>query len=164
MTGVQTCALPIWLSPKHIRTPEGFHLAKMHEATVNTLPLQVRNVSQVGMEEEDRFVLAIEFNDRVLPADVMAKLKLTNAEGKSVECTLHGEAAGEVVRVLTAPIPMGPGGRTVKVRLSQGLAGTSGPLGLAHPFEQQVSLDSALLAIGLEAYSSSRDTDRKSVV
>ena len=146
------------LSPKHIRTPEGFHLAKMHEATVNTLPLQVRNVSQVGMEEEDRFVLAIEFNDRVLPADVMAKLKLTNAEGKSVECTLHGEAAGEVVRVLTAPIPMGPGGRTVKVRLSQGLAGTSGPLGLAHPFEQQVSLDSALLAIGLEAYSSSRDT------
>ena len=146
------------LSPKHIRTPEGFHLAKMHEATVNTLPLQVRTVSQAGMEEEDRFVLAVEFNDRVLPADVLAKLKLTDAEGKPVECTLHGEAAGEVVRVLTASIPMGPGGRTVTVRLPEGLAGTSGPLGLAHPFEQQVSLDSALAATELDAEALSRGT------
>jgi hypothetical protein len=141
-----------------LRTPEGFAMAGAFEATVATPPLRVLGVRQAGAEDGGRFVLEIEFDDVVIPAEAAARLALTGPDGKPLAFRPHGEGAGRVVRVLTDPV-VAPAGLpptvpvTVALRIDRGLAGAAGPLGLERPFEQPVSLGTVLAATEVTAAS-----------
>ena len=142
------------IPPDSLYTADGFRLAKPFVATVKTQPLKLLGVRQAGFENQNRFVLAIEFNDRVLPADAAAKLSITGPAGETVDFNLHGDAVGNVVRVLTEPVSLAgirgaePAQLTVSIRA--GLAGVSGPLGLEDAVEQKVAVGSTLAVTGAE--------------
>lgn len=160
-----------------LRTADGFVMGTAYESAIRTQPLRVTGVRQVAWENGDQFVIELKFNDRVLPADALAKLSITGPDHRPVKCRLHGEAAGNTVRVLTDPIPAAnrttgeidpasaaPDGATdqnreprITVKIAGGLAGTSGPLGLEEAFVQEVPLGRVLTATGIHAESPTRE-------
>lgn len=150
----------VTLLPDRLQTPEGFRLKSPHVTSVHTAPLAVKGVSQAAFDERDRLVLEIAFNDDVLPADALAHLSLKDFNGKPVVFHPHGDAIGRVVRVLTDPIPPAPPQEhdpRIVVKLSSGLAGRSGPLGLASAYEGSVALQSELAATEARVNYSNED-------
>jgi uncharacterized protein YfaS (alpha-2-macroglobulin family) len=147
----------VTLLPERLQTPEGFRLKFPHVTSVHTAPLAVTAISQAAFDERDRLVLEINFNDDVLPADVLAHLSLRDFNGKPVAFHPHGDAIGHVVRVLTDPIPAAPAAEhdpRIFVRVTSGVAGRSGPMGLASEYEGSLQIASGLAATGARvAYS-----------
>ncbi len=145
------------IAPESLGSADGYRLARPFVATVQTEPLKVLAVRQTGFEEGDRYVLEIEFNDRVVPADVLAKLSVRGPAGNAVSAKLHGEAAGNVVRLITAPVSLaglrGTDAARLTVRVAEGLAGTSGPLGLEDAVELAVAVGNRLFVNEVEAHS-----------
>ncbi len=142
------------LNPQRLRTADGFFIKDVAEAVVHTTPLRVLDVFQFAFEDDGRFVIAIRFNDRVLPGDVLNKLTVRGPAGVAVGFKLHGQANGAVVRIITDPIPA-PSNRhedhQISVRIAEGLAGVSGPLGLEQAHQTVIALDDHLIAKGLVA-------------
>jgi len=138
-----------------LRTPEGFRLSGPFVANIGTAPLRVLGVRQGGFADDRRYILEIEFDDAVIPADVVSKLSLKGPDDKPLGFTLHGEGIGKIVRVMTDSIGATDpsAGQTVNVvvRLDRGLAGGAGPLGLDQPYEQKLSLGSTLTATSVTA-------------
>lgn len=145
------------IAPEAIGSADGYRLARPFVATVQTEPLKLLAVRQTGFEEGDRYVLEIEFNDRVIPADVLANLSIRSPAGTAVSAKLHGEAAGNVVRLITAPVSMaglrGADAARLTVRVAEGLTGTSGPLGLEDAVEHVVAVGNRLFVNEVEAHS-----------
>ena len=140
------------LPPERLRTAEGFRLAKTFTTTVQTTPLQVLAVRQAGFED-GRLVVEIEFNDKVLPADALKHVSLVGPDGEALACALHGEAVGRTVRLRTDPVAFARSNEaSVKVRLSPGLAGRGGPLGIEAAYETTLAVASDLAAT--HAYAS----------
>ena len=148
-------AFTVKLLPERLRTPEGFHLNKSRVTSVHTAPLRVTNVFQAALDEQDRAVLEIEFNDEVIPTEAMQHLTLKTDEGKPLGFHQYTETTGKTLWVMTDTLALpkaGKSDRFVKVELSPGFSGRSGPLGLEFPYSQNVSVDSELAAIGAESY------------
>jgi len=142
-------AMTVTLRPERLRTPDGFSLAKPYVTVVHTAPLQVLAIRQAAFDGRDCLVLEFEFDDDVLPAEVLQHLSLTSAEGKPVTFHPHGNATGHVVRVMTDPMPTTTADHLesyVNVKLSAGLTGRGGPLGLAGPYVQRLPVGWDLLA------------------
>ncbi|MBM3891518.1 MAG: hypothetical protein FJ388_20595, partial [Verrucomicrobia bacterium] len=117
-------------------------LAEPFHATVHTTPLQVVSIRQAAVEDNDRFVIELEFNDKVLPADALSHLQIQDARSRTVRAQLHGEAAGNIVRVITDSLPAARDrGQAIVVALSAGLGGASGPLGLEKPVAARLVLE-----------------------
>ena len=151
----QATAYTLAIAPESLSTADGFHLRKPFVATVKTEPLKVLTIRQAGFESGNRFLLEAEFNDRVLPGDVVAKMSIQAPDGSPVAFRLHGDAVGNLVRVWTDPVAIPPArgreGPQLTVCLQKGLVGLSGPLGLAEPVAQNVAVGSALAVTGAEA-------------
>ena len=60
--------LTVTLLPERLRTVDGFSLARPHVLSVHTAPFDVIAIRQAALDERDRLVIEIEFNDDVLPA------------------------------------------------------------------------------------------------
>jgi len=138
------------LSPQRLRTADGYALPAPHETSVVTEGLSVTGVRQAAFEDGDRYVLELTFNDRVLPADLLGHLSLTTTDGRTIKCYAHGDVADTIVRLLTDPVVRASGAAErvgdIHVNISEGLAGLSGPLGMAQPFETKLRLEQALAA------------------
>ena len=143
------------LLPERLRTPGGFGLKKPFATTVFTQHLQVVAVRQAEMDERDRVVIEIEFNDDVIPADVLHHLKLTTADHKPLAFTQHGDAAGHIVRVISDVVPTGPtngANAFLKVELTPGLTGRGGPLGMPQAYSCNLPIGTALMATEATSY------------
>jgi uncharacterized protein YfaS (alpha-2-macroglobulin family) len=145
-----------------LRSDTGASLPGPCVDTVRSTPLQLEDARQAGIEN-DRYVLELRFNDRVAPGDVMQHLTLTDPNGSRINCELVGQAADKIVRVQTDSIPAAmandkrDGSDTrISLHLSSGLAGLSGPLGMADDQMISVSLVRRLSATGLEAFVPAR--------
>lgn len=147
----------ISLLPQRLRSCEGGTMRAAYEVAVRTAPLRVVSVGQGGFEDNNRFIIRLQFNDHVLPADVAAKLTLTGPDGRPVHFAMHGDGADEVLRVITEPVPAGDDGQTqVTVKLAAGLRGLSGPLGLEADFEQAIPLNASLSVASYSALAPAR--------
>ena len=131
------------ITRERFRKATGCELAEPFQASVHSAPLQIVNIRQAAAENNDRFVIELEFNDKVLPADVLNHLRIQDPNRKPLGARLHGEAAGNIVRVVTDPIPAvrDRGKAGVVVALSAGLGGASGPLGLEKPVAVRLMLE-----------------------
>ena len=146
--------ITVTLFPDRLRTPDGFSLAAPHVMHFRTPALSLVNVRQQAFDEQDRLVLELEFDDDVLPSEVLAHLTLKSSEGKPVQFHQHSDASGRFVRVMTDPLPTIQKDNSqayVKVCLSPGLGGRRGPLGLDQPFERNVTIASELMALDATA-------------
>jgi uncharacterized protein YfaS (alpha-2-macroglobulin family) len=142
------------LSPQHLHSAQGFHLAQAFVSTVQTAPLSLASATQIGTADPERAILELRFSDNVLPADVLKALTIKGPDGKAVRFDPYGDASGDVVRVITDSIEAlrtTQSSVAITVRLAEGLAGTSGPLGLAGAVEQSVPITTALAATELRA-------------
>ena len=140
-----------------LRSDTGASLPGPCVDTVRSAPLQLEEARQAGIEN-DRYVIELRFNDRVAPGDVMQHLMLTDPDGSHINCELVGQAADKIVRVRTDSIAAAlqndkrDGSETqISLHLSSGLAGLSGPLGMADDQTTSVTLVRRLCATGLEA-------------
>ncbi|HSU68600.1 MAG TPA: MG2 domain-containing protein, partial [Tepidisphaeraceae bacterium] len=152
-------AYTVTLLPDRLQTTDGFRLAKPHVTAVHTAPLQVVRVRQVALDERDQLVLEVEFNDDVIPAEALQHLSVKTPENKPVAFRSHGEATAHSIRVITDPVPAPNRGNDVaylKVEISPGLTGRSGPLGLTSAYADQVSVGSELIATGAHSYFAQR--------
>ncbi len=142
-----------------LRSEQGFHLAKPFISTIQTVPLTLVSASQIGFDGDDRAIVELHFNDNVLPVDVLKALAITGPDQKPLRCNLYGEASGDVVRIITDSIPAMhhvSADLALSLHLASGLAGTSGPLGLAGAIEQSVPISTALFATDLRAQPPTR--------
>jgi uncharacterized protein YfaS (alpha-2-macroglobulin family) len=149
------------LLPDRLRTPGGMVLPKPFVSTVSTPRLEVAGVRQAEFDERDRLVLEVEFNDEVVPAEVLPRLKVLTADGKEVGAVVHGDAVGKTARFLTDVLPTGSreGAKAyVQVKIAEGLVGRSGPLGLAQAYQCNLPIGSDLIATGANAFFDGHDT------
>ncbi|HEX3357020.1 MAG TPA: MG2 domain-containing protein, partial [Tepidisphaeraceae bacterium] len=149
----------VTLSPEHLRSAQGFQLAKPFVSTLQTTPLSLISVTQIGFEGDDRAILEMQFSDNVLASDVMKSLSIFGPDAKPLRCELYGQAEGSIVRVVTESIPMlrqASGALSLNVRLAAGLSGTSGPLGLTQMVERSLPISEALFATELNANTPAR--------
>ena len=146
-----------------LRTATGASLPTPYVTHVRPAPLEVRAVHQ-SATLDDTFVLDLDFSDRVVPADVLAHLSVTGPDGHAVACHLFGQAAGDKVRVQTgAVVGADAADAALNVRLSPGLVGADGPLGLDEPFRADVPLARRLTATELTAHAPTRGKPRLSL-
>jgi uncharacterized protein YfaS (alpha-2-macroglobulin family) len=147
------------VSTERIRSVDGFRLDKPFSLTFQTAPLALLTARQVGFQD-DQPILELKFDDTVIPDEVLRHLTVTGPDGKPLVCLLHGQADGAIVRVRTAALPPtapdGEGERSVRVALSPGLAGRSGPLGMVEILERSVVVERSLIATEASAYSNGR--------
>jgi uncharacterized protein YfaS (alpha-2-macroglobulin family) len=144
-----------------LRSGTGASLATACVNNVRSTPLELDEARQAAAAGDDRYVLELRFNDRVAPGDVLQHLRLTDPKGKQIRCKLVGQTADRIVRVRTDTIPAtlendknDNGSQTqLTVHLSSGLAGLSGPLGIADDQTVGVTLNRRLAATGVEASS-----------
>jgi uncharacterized protein YfaS (alpha-2-macroglobulin family) len=143
-----------------LRTGTGAAMKQPFVTCVHCTPLEVEAVRQSAAIEHDQFVLDLKFNDRVSPADVLQHMSATLPNGTHVNCHLYGQSAGKTVRVMTDPVPMESNDAEVylNVKLSPGLTGFSGPLGLADPYQTSFGLGKRVMATQMTAYSPTRGT------
>ena len=150
-----------------MRTAEGFGLPAPFIATVGTTPLRVVNVRQGGFADDRRYILEMEFDDAVIPADVAAKLTLKGPDGEPLGFKTHGEAVGKIVRVLTDSVVVTTPARAdsvdVMLHLERGLAGVGGPLGLVESYEQKIPVGSTLAATDVSGSANGRGRAEVSV-
>lgn len=140
------------LRPDRLRTPEGFGLRKTVINTVSTPRLDVVAVRQAQFDERDRLVIELEFNDEVVPAEVLHHLSVVTGVDKPLHCELHGAADGHVVRVITDSYPSDPARAFVRVGLSPGLTGRGGPLGMEGAYQCNLPIGSDLVATEAGSY------------
>jgi uncharacterized protein YfaS (alpha-2-macroglobulin family) len=163
------------LDPASLHTPEGFTLPKPDARTFTTEPLALRAARQAAYSPDDRVILELEFNDKVIPGEVLRHLQVTGPDNQPLHVELHGQGAGSVVRVITEPVHLfreaadaarsaillpgknarpgssqAPSARPLTLTLTAGLAGAGGPLGLDAPVTRQVDVAPILLAEGLD--------------
>lgn len=150
----------VTIPPDRLRTPEGFGLPAPFIATIGTTPLRVMGVRQGGFLDDQRYIVEIEFDDSVIPADVLSKLKLNGPDGAPLGFKQHGEPAGKIVRILTdsvnPPSQASVDSIDIAVHLEPGLAGIGGPIGLIDPYDQKISVGSTLAARNVSANANSR--------
>jgi uncharacterized protein YfaS (alpha-2-macroglobulin family) len=152
-------AFTVTLLPERLHTPNGFRLNKPHVTSVHTEPLEVVAVRQTAFDEQGQVVIEIEFNDDVIPAEALAHLTLRSFEDKPIAFHPHGEAAGHILRVLSDPVPQQTSAQApafVKVQLSTGFSGRSGPLGLPCTYSSQVPIASDLMATEAQSFFADR--------
>jgi uncharacterized protein YfaS (alpha-2-macroglobulin family) len=142
------------LDEQFLRSNTGATLGRPYVSAVDAQPLALIDVHQSATESNDRYIIELHFNDRVAPGDVLQHLTLAVDDGRIVKAQLHGEAAGDVVRVITNPFPQAINptqNASLHVRLAPGLIGLSGPLGVIAAVDRTVELTRALAAMDLKA-------------
>ncbi|HWG07270.1 MAG TPA: MG2 domain-containing protein, partial [Beijerinckiaceae bacterium] len=115
---------------------------------------------QVQLDEGDRVIIEVAFNDKVNPAEVMKYLKLRGSDGHGVHFHPHGDVTAKRVRVITDPVTAlfgHKGSPTIDLTVSKGLAGEAGPLGLEWDYSERLTVAQEVLATATEAYFPSHD-------
>ncbi len=118
----------------------GHPLADDAVFSFHTPPLELVDVTQIAFSRRGETTLALEFNDKVEPQQVARHLKLESPGGRTVKYDLHGRAPSRRVVVRTRPFHE----RKLVVKLSAGLRGQSGPMGIEDEVRRVVDLHSAL--------------------
>src|SRR5439155_25422920 len=90
---------------EHLRTAQGISMARPFVCQVATEAPRVVQLRQRSFDQHERYVLEIEFNDAVSPAQVLRKTHLSAADGQELKFEPHGAAEGKIVRLLTDPLP-----------------------------------------------------------
>ena len=155
----QATPVTFTLATELLRTGTGAAMKQPYVSCVRSLPLEVEAVHQSAAIENDQFVLDLKFNDRVAPGDVLQHLTATLEGGKSVACHLFGQATGKTVRLVTDSVMVDSGDAetVLNVKLTPGLTGFSGPLGLNNEYQTRISLGKKLMATQLTAYCPTRE-------
>ncbi|HTW95858.1 MAG TPA: MG2 domain-containing protein [Tepidisphaeraceae bacterium] len=148
------------LSDNFLRGIDGGTLAHAYTSSIISSPLKVLGVQQAASEPMDRFVLAVRFNDRVNPVDVLQHLTVRSPAGKVVHCEVFGQASGRIVRIQTDSIPQADNGSqcNLGVRISAGLGGAGGPMGMMEDYSTTLALERGLMAMELTAESPAQDS------
>ena len=148
-----------------LRTGTGAAMKQPYVSCVHCMPLEFQSVHQSATIENDQYVLELTFNDRVAPGDVLQHLTATLENGKTVGCHLYGQSAGRLVRVVTDSVltDSGDSETMLNVKLSPGLTGFSGPLGLDNSCQTSISLGKKLMATQMTAYSPTRESAHLSI-
>ncbi len=143
------------LSADRVRTADGIRLDKAFSETFTTAPLKLLAARQSAFDEEHRLVIELEFDDIVIPVDAMKHLVLKDPEWRFLGFHAQGAAAGKIVRVQTDPLPQLRDREEafVFLQISPGLAGSSGPLGIAEEFSQKLAIATDLMATDAVAHS-----------
>lgn len=144
----------VTLAGDRVRTPQGIRLDRAFAESFFTEPLHLTGARQDSFDERNQLVLALEFNDTVLPSDVISHLKLTDARKHPIDFHALGQAPGKIVRVQTNPVDqlaIAATGSVVHLELTEGLAGSSGPLGMPGKVERDIAVASELQAIEASA-------------
>jgi uncharacterized protein YfaS (alpha-2-macroglobulin family) len=143
------------LADTFLRGPMGATLPATYATSIRIEPLKVESVRQIGAEPNDRAILELRFNDRVLPSDVLRHLTVTDDQGKPVACQLFGHPPDRTVRLRTDSLSPGSDHSSpmasLKVTLSRGLAPRDGDLGISEPYSSSVALSGKLAALELTA-------------
>lgn len=158
--------------PEGVAMAGGYTLPAPVVTTFSTTPLELTGARQVAYDTQERVLVDLSFNDTVNPSEVLAHLEVKDEAGRKLPVELNGKAAGDTVRVLVGPLKQEialstPSGllakgtrgnaRSLHLTIGPGLAGTSGPLGLAEAEEREIAVARALLADDLR--SSTPDAD-----
>jgi uncharacterized protein YfaS (alpha-2-macroglobulin family) len=140
-----------------LRTGTGAKLTQPFVSSVHSQGLALQSIAQSAAIDNDQFVIELKFNDRVAPGDVLQHAHATLPDGRVVGLRLYGQSAGEIVRLATDSVSTGVEDTPLKVTLSPGLTGLSGPLGLTDDWQSTIPLGRKLMATQLTAYSPTRD-------
>jgi len=136
--------------PAGLRSRDGFTLARGFAASVHTPALAVVSVRPIG-DDPHQVVLECTFSERVLPADVLARLSVTDQAGDRREPAWVDAAPATSVR-LRVPLSASPSAkRTLTVVVRAGLVGTDGPLGLEADHVAKVVCDDDLRLTAVSA-------------
>ncbi len=90
---------------------------------------------------------------------MLAHAKAKTPDGHDIPLRLYNQVAGTTAWLATdtVPIPDSDAGGKLLVKLSPGLTGVSGPLGLANAYETTVDINRKLMATGINAVASTRE-------
>ncbi len=163
------------IAPDRVRSKDGFTLKDAYVARVHTPALKVREIRQAGVDEQEHPIVELQFDDKVLPAEVLSHLVVTQGSGAvstpmhhrhlhttsqigtvastqpaTLKVTQYGQASDNIMRVVLADV-MPPNDSELHVAITSGLAGTSGPLGLSEPYETTLKLSPLLMMTGAES-------------
>jgi len=141
----------VTLPAERLRSSEGFRLAKTFVSSFTSEPLLLQDIRQVAFDDQDRLVLELCFNDKVVPEEVLKHLKLARPDDKPLNFQLVGDAAGPIVRIQTEALPSATAGSAeefIKVNLAEGLRGACGPLAMDAMPTRLVSVGTHLMATG----------------
>lgn len=140
------------LADSLLRSVHGGQLAQTPSNYFDCSPLELQEIRQSAREDGDRYVIELQFSDRVVPADVMAHLAARRADGKPVACNIYGQAQGKTIRVITDSIQSDILKEVaLEFTVSPGLTGLGGPLALSHPIDKTLKLNPATAAVELTA-------------
>ncbi len=106
----------------------------------NTPPLRVLRVGQKALSRYSGLSLGVEFNDKVAPDEARGHIVLTGPGGTKVPFWLTSHAPSRTVVLATAQVPE----ETLRLVVTKGLRGVSGPLGLGADSEWEVKVDAGL--------------------
>ena len=149
----------ISLPTDRVRTADGISLDKPFSDTFTTAPLNILTARQSAFDEEHRLLIELEFDDAVIPAEVMKHLVLKDPDWQFLKFHLQGDSAGKIVRVQTDPLPQLRDREEafIFLQISPGLAGNSGPLGLSEEWSRRLAIATDLIATEAVAFSSAKD-------
>ncbi|MBN2710931.1 MAG: hypothetical protein JXR97_00650, partial [Planctomycetes bacterium] len=101
-----------------------------------TPQLEVRSVTQAGVEGGDTITLAVEFNGDVNPDELRGHLNLHYKDGSPLKYVLAG---GKPERRILLHVPQ-VSQDSVFLTMDKGLAGVEGPLGLAEEYKAELRI------------------------
>lgn len=139
-----------------LRTSDGFRLSRESSFTFHTAPPELVEVRQAAVDNQDRVILELRFTDKMLPADVRQHLAILGPRHEAIQFEPHGNAAGNTIRFITQSLSTGlshPEEAFLDVKVSKGLAGASGPMGLEQDEQRRVTVAADVLATQAFGYS-----------
>jgi len=121
----------------NLRSSSGAKLAPPRRSyTFCTAPLTLKNVRQAGFSKDRTCVIELSFNDTVLPKELEKHLALRRADEKPVKFTLRDRKAANKVYLTTEPLEQ----EALAVTVTEGLAGTTGPLPMREAVQRHLQL------------------------
>ena len=121
-----------------------------------TAPLRVLGITQTGHAPGSGVRFAVEFNDRVDPRDLDAKLSLRDQRNQCLRHSVETSSRNRAIIVRCAH----SNSSELRISIAKGLQGQSGPLGLASDASFSLAPNAGLTFGGVQAYAwGSRETD-----
>ncbi len=113
----------------------------------STAPLAVESVSQSRIERGGTYLLDLRFSGPVNPLELAKHLKLTSPDGRAIPFEMIGGKPDPTVRVRVKQNKWDQ----IKLRISEKLTGTEGPLPLGKSYETPVDVAGKLRFQGITA-------------
>ena len=131
-----------------LRSLSGDRIEKKWNKRFQTPALQLRGVRQTDFRPGESGRLVLEFSDRVTPVELQDHLTIFDDDGRSVRWRAVGEVDSELVMLRLTELET----QGVRLRLTKGLKGVSGPLALEEDVERSITFSGELRVSEVEAF------------